>query len=914
MQRLAGIMENGKDLPSITLSKTTIPYLVTLIPVLVSMTSKREPLSYSDEACKPAWWPDDIKWRHPRFYMINQDKDSLKVLRKLVFSCYSYHGLEDLLSRLDESPVSETELETQDGSDVILITDDAEDGPSESSAESEGPVFVCCFCLEQFNSHDTVQFHQNICQNRYQDMDSSCSDKQQSYTLHNSSKSDAVQRLDVVSKSNKPTSQNSPSAFKNSHISKLDDDFLQQPKTPALEQVTSLPPKKPVTSIPFTFVPILKTRSQKKLDQIMEKHNQKRLMMKECQAMRSVPATGAWWKSKRRKASETITHPSCYLSAGAYLSALGLVKKTELESKVNDTAKQDVDMDCEIISVEGPLSAVPFQKTSSTSPRSTRSLMSQLSKDDEGNSRRRLSFCFVEDEWADKEALEEGRDPLQLSLLTLDLSSPLGQRIKKYVKGEGHLNIIKDAENYCRTEVDEDGYSKLRYRVNDFRVTFKKKKRASTFVHKYKFNHSDRLEFKMLIKSGLSARSRLLKQCLPTCKVVLKRLKISEIKEWTEEKKISIPENIIYDDDICITQIDIPQSKITRFPTERNGSDTQTQSPSKIPSQFLQNLPSKPKLPTSRPALTHHLPPSPPHVPNILRNRSPYSPSPTRPGPKSAKSQAAHKFSKALDFSQVYCASSMKTPVPVLKNIDNAHHKHGENFMSHLSKHPPQSPSVYSSVHSLPAMQKKLAGPSSRRKQQMTYVRRDDFDGGLPRHNGDQNFGFIHLSGNDTCVVSNSSGNFQDSNNGNIPNIRKLSNFDYFSIRNGKLHHPHLPHVAPNLYGPNKPQLTTPQKSHSALNSSHAITPASSRPQPKHLHRNGYDGSAINSQKSSIPIPKVATLPSTVKQQVSSSLMDHLASTVSIPDASSHHKSFMSTYPALGGEDEILEIICIDDD
>ena len=47
-------------------------YLVTLIPVLVSMTSKdempQEP-RFENETDKPAWWPKDVQWRNPKCYM-----------------------------------------------------------------------------------------------------------------------------------------------------------------------------------------------------------------------------------------------------------------------------------------------------------------------------------------------------------------------------------------------------------------------------------------------------------------------------------------------------------------------------------------------------------------------------------------------------------------------------------------------------------------------------------------------------------------------------------------------------------------------------------------------------------------------------------------------------------------------------
>ncbi|CAL1526533.1 unnamed protein product [Lymnaea stagnalis] len=979
------MMDHGKKLPPITLSNTTISYLVTFIPLLVSMTTHGDVPRYDDERDKPAWWPKDIQWRNPKSYTKGKNKDCLQVLRKLVHSCYSYHGVEELLCRLDEVP---EESEQQETIEIIELSDN-EDGVEESSGESEGPVFVCCFCLEQFSSHEAVHSHQNTCKNRSRDSgdEPQFSDWKQSSTL-------PPDQLYIDSFLDQPpaseTEGDSPSL--SSHVSRLDDSFLTQaPKNPQSHlSASSVPPnqvKKGAPACPQPFVPTLKTRSQKKLDQIMEKHNQRQMMMKECREMREVPETGAWWVSRtRRHRGQSSQHPGTYLSKEAFLAAMGMIRKAEVQMTSNCGPKpeQEVDLDCEIVNVEGPLSAVPpapFEKSATACPRSARSLMSQLSRGNEVSSRtRRLSFCFVEDEWADKEALEEGRDPLHVSLLTLDVSSPLGQRIKKYVKGEGHMNIIKDVESYCRTEIDEDSYSKLRFRASDFRVTFRKKRRATTYVHKYKFNSSDRLEFKTYLRTGLSPRSRQLQHCLPKCHIVLKELTKSEIKHWTEEKKIRITENIVYDDDICITQIDIPESKLCqRFSQEKNGIPVDMYTSSQSPSSFLQNSSHRPKPVNSRPAFASHMPSSPPHVPNIFRNRLSHTPSPPRLVPNTLPSRP--KLSNGLHFNEnkfVNRRDGLGVGSPLRQPI-STHSRIAENSMSkaqHLSRHPLQSPSVYSSA-GLPVNerrstglsitgQNRLAGPSSRRKQLMTYVRRDECEGGAGQLVSNSSFGYIplggdsnhpgtnnnhlsmnsnhlsmnnnHLSMNNTDLPVKNSTLEQKKNGTHVKNVRRLSNFDYFRIRDSKISSGQSAVNPSVLQSPTGPAVTF---NHSPQNHRHSQTAAglanqralqaktdqvrtNSLPQhrPKSNDSNGphtRDSSAPSQQNAASNGSKPVNPRFNHVQEVigkSPCLMEHFNNTVSVPSSMRQVTTIMSLCPNPNedGEDEVMEIICIDDD
>ncbi|CAG5119663.1 unnamed protein product [Candidula unifasciata] len=874
-------MDHGKDLPPLTLNNTSASCLVTLIPVLVSMTSHSEIPCYDDETDKPAWWPSDIEWRNPQFYLEDADRrnDCLKVLRKLVYSCYSYHGVEDLC-RLEETPVSDME-----NMEIIQLAEDSE-ALEDSSAESEGPVYVCCFCLNQFSSHHQVNAHQNICSKRFNEVVSVSptamlpDDTQMDSVMEpvsarhcfedsplgasdypaSSPDSESSYINDVASSESSLATSHMPKVFtdvgrtSSAHSSSASSRLSQVPHNSALSTSNSSSLKRPGPVASAPFLPTLKTRSQKRLDQIKERHKSRRLMIEECQQMRGVPQNGAWWTGiKRRKCSIAYHSPNRPLSQDAFVSALGLARATDVAAMAekNSRNEQEVDLDCEIISVEGPLSAVPpppppppppeaaVEKTSA-SPRSTRSLISQLGRDNEVTTRRRLSFCFVEDEWADREALNEGRDPLQISLLTLDLSSPLGLRVKKYVRGEGHLNIIKDVESYCRTEMDEDGYSKLRFRGCDFRITYRKKKRASNYVHTYKFNKSDRLEFKTLLKTGLSMHSRHIQQALPLCKVVLNRLSKSQIKLWTEEKKITISEQIVYDDDICITHIDIPESKITQGFTSDAQSPSQHQLHRKT--QYLaQSSPvsvgRQCSTPESRLSLSSRVSASPPHVPNIFRNRTSFTSSPPHPTsvprPSSLSSgwrpqHATQKTNRSIGDMECSQFNSLSPSVNnsgrqnILDKTGNSFKKTEAN-LSHLTGHKSLSPSPYA-VPGTSASESRNSGEmqgTNRRKQQLTQLRKDDGDGGASNSATSTDRNFVPYVNHNSSLPLRNRGLTENNHSNPMqkhkehhssgiplqPSTRKLSNFDYFSIRDGKIQpsYPHNSHPLVSQHRPSAP-------------------------------------------------------------------------------------------------------------
>ncbi|XP_012938256.1 uncharacterized protein LOC101849211 isoform X2 [Aplysia californica] len=971
-------MDMAKDLPPLTLKNTTAPKLVTLIPVLVSMTTRRAIPCYDDESDKPAWWPDDIRWTNPKAYVQGGTQNGLQILRKLVHSCYSYHGVEELLCMIDRSDYQDL---SPDSMDIIQLTDDGDDShsfsPGDSSQESDGPVYVCCFCLEQFSSHEEVNSHQSLCQKKFQTSSragNAAVTKTPEKKQNSASQRSPVKAVSVSAVSCSPPKSNSsatavavswqPSVVKSQSsssqpavVKSQSSSHVSSVKASSQSSSTSHPPpssrvissalsannKKPA------FVPILKTRSQKRLDQIMEKHNSKRLMMKECKEMKDVPKEGAWWSRKKRRKSKPsrVSHPSDDFSKRSFISALGLVEKRVLEVTEASKKETEVDLDCEIILVEGPLSSTtctpssaPPQRLGLSSPRS-KSLMSQLSRDSEPSSRRRISFCFVEDEWADKEAMEEGRDPLATSLLTLDFSSPLGQRVKKYVKGESCLNIIKDPDQYCRTEEMDNGYSKLRFRGSDFRVTYRKKRRASSFVHKYKFNKRDVREFKKLLKTGLSARTRRLLRCIPHCRVKLKKMSETEIRNW-RERTITISDKIYYDDDVCITQIDLPESLVEKGSTRENLASNSAfphlQRHLTTPSNQVQ----RPSTATQRPAASHRHVPCPsnhrslslpqansqPHVPNIFRNRQGYAPSPPRQGPQlhrhltSANPQRVSspmpsQSNTSQSQSQVNSCSvvSQSLTKSVAKENPHPDKSHPEQTqptsLNNLSSAPP-------SVNHTEALREIMLGktssnsqsPNSRRKQQLNDVRTEDFE--LP-----------HKQSTDSpdCVP---------------PPAHQVNPFSMLSVNHNTLKSPLPAHQASLSHRAGSNPMSTlsntlPQSSSSSCthrkhnthtespsqahhHKSHNVVMTSSDSSERHSSRSASGKSCVN--------PTSSSQSSHGKHSRILPRSNHVTSTAVVERTRDLHLEMSKVIPAPpvvnnsnldDDDDDVLEVICIDD-
>ncbi|XP_076468631.1 uncharacterized protein LOC143299368 [Babylonia areolata] len=269
----------------------------------------------------------------------------------------------------------------------------------------------------------------------------------------------------------------------------------------------------------------------------------------------------AFWAPKRSCVASPERHPSCSVGQDDFMSQCGLVSSTSaVDIKANSEKHEDVNLDCQIVAVTGLVCDEPLQ-----SPRTTRSLMSQLSRENAEAVRKRLSFCLdsEDQEGSESETLDSAaaRRSVQVSLLAIDFSSPLGQRLKKHMKGDLVVPPITDIEQHCMTiPVLDEMAAKLRHRANEYPIMHRKRKGIVTgYCHTFKFNSAERREFLRTLKTGLNARSRRLLRQTKKSAVRLTRLRAEVIRYWTVKRRTIVNEEITIDDDLSIVQVDVPE-------------------------------------------------------------------------------------------------------------------------------------------------------------------------------------------------------------------------------------------------------------------------------------------------------------------------------------------------------------------
>ena len=261
----------------------------------------------------------------------------------------------------------------------------------------------------------------------------------------------------------------------------------------------------------------------------------------------------------KRKGRQSRNFTDLYIppSRNVYFESLGLYPTPSVEAIYKSPRKSVSDDDCQIIdlTVDDAPQTVPL------TPR-TRSMLSQLSRDDSNGRKRQLSFSqstqlpvtsketSVEKELSEdsecstEENVQSHKVPSKSAILGIPLTSPLGQRLKKHWKYENKVPIVGNIEQYCKTS-DESVFNlnkkekknpmveKLRNRPPPqctFRFT---KKYMNKWFHLYKFNKDDRKEFNKRIKFGLDRDSRLKLKRMRPCKVVIAKVSKKDIHYWT---------------------------------------------------------------------------------------------------------------------------------------------------------------------------------------------------------------------------------------------------------------------------------------------------------------------------------------------------------------------------------------------
>ncbi|XP_033746260.1 uncharacterized protein LOC117331572 [Pecten maximus] len=218
-------------------------------------------------------------------------------------------------------------------------------------------------------------------------------------------------------------------------------------------------------------------------------------------------------------------------SKDLFIRLVNLVPQKKAD-KIRAKHRYSQEIDCEKIDLDEPMSP--------TTPRTPKSLISQLSRDDSAaTSKKRLSYSEPVD--SDRESVasgsceegEGGTVQKGKSLLSIDLSSLLGQRIQKHIHTESGLLVIPNAEQFCKTPVKNDTLGKLRHRVVTFPVTYKaRKKNVANYAHEYTFNSRQKREHFRRVRTGLNISSYKLLKSLPQCMVSMNQLNDRELRRW----------------------------------------------------------------------------------------------------------------------------------------------------------------------------------------------------------------------------------------------------------------------------------------------------------------------------------------------------------------------------------------------
>lgn len=230
-----------------------------------------------------------------------------------------------------------------------------------------------------------------------------------------------------------------------------------------------------------------------------------------------------------------------------YLELLPVRKAAKLKLRVRNSLEINCD-DLGDLGPQCPLSPV--------TPRTPKSLISQLSREDSNvSSRKRLSYSMsvdrdsitIESESessdSDSEEAEESvsAKPKELNLMNIDITSLLGQRVRKHVHVESPVQVLKDSESFCKTPVKNTFLDKLRKKPPSYPIMYKPRRLAnlSKQNHSYKFTKAERKEFCDYIDTGLKKESRELLRKMKKLRVVLPKLTRKKMLRWVPKKVLN---------------------------------------------------------------------------------------------------------------------------------------------------------------------------------------------------------------------------------------------------------------------------------------------------------------------------------------------------------------------------------------
>lgn len=241
-----------------------------------------------------------------------------------------------------------------------------------------------------------------------------------------------------------------------------------------------------------------------------------------------------------------------------YLDLLPLKKAAKLKRTRNS-----MEVTCKDLGDLGPQSP-PLSPVTPTTPKS---LISQMSREDSTSSRKRLSYSLSMEhgdcvsiesasessDSSDDEGFEErtSAKPKDLNLLSIDLTSLLGERIKKFVHVESPVQVLGNSESYCKTPVKNSFLEKLRKKPPAYPVTYKPRRIANLHKqnHLYRFSRKEQKDFYEYVNTGLNRESRDQLKKMKKLRVRLTQLTQKKMLKWVPRRvlqkqlKCQLPED-----------------------------------------------------------------------------------------------------------------------------------------------------------------------------------------------------------------------------------------------------------------------------------------------------------------------------------------------------------------------------------
>ncbi|CAH1782529.1 unnamed protein product [Owenia fusiformis] len=481
-------------LEPVDLNNMSLDTLHSLIPSIVKHTTGRRSIGWGYDSYKPVWWPGEIPWQNMKNKNMKQHRMT-SLLKKIIRSCYTFYGQEDLLE-----PQGKTD-KNQNVCNPLTLPDDSRNKDASDvmwmpATSLEKPLVVLTDKVNMLGQGSDQASPKMV--NKYPNLGSLLSSGMKS-DIYNP-KSD-IYNTNVLSATVPSTSRQIVEVFVcffcetefHSRCDLTEHQSLCEFRPPELQSCMNLttPPR------PSLY--------------------------------RGLP-TPPQLSPKR----PTMIKQATKLD---YIQQLALVPVDKAQRIRMDTPKRKIL--CENLDFTDMKMSTPLQNDSPTSPlspKTPRSLMSQLSRD--------MTYTPITQRGSDagsdysysdngEEGTETGGILKPHNLLSIDITSQLGQRIKKHVRvQEVHSYTKNNPEVCCHTPKRNVVYQKLRHRDSNFPITYKKtRKNDCRYNREYKFTRAQKREFMKRVESGgLNKASRQLKRKMKKCSVRVSKMTKKQVE------------------------------------------------------------------------------------------------------------------------------------------------------------------------------------------------------------------------------------------------------------------------------------------------------------------------------------------------------------------------------------------------